>query len=83
LPHAANWPHEMLVSTAGQRPLGLRVGHLLALLEWLDGKFGAPKIVARGELVSIVALVACALKPAAASALQTHNLLDSLARLIE
>ncbi|MFT5088641.1 MAG: hypothetical protein ACI906_004475 [Candidatus Latescibacterota bacterium] len=73
----------MLVSTAGQRPLGLRVGHLLALLEWLDGKFGAPKIVARGELVSIVALVACALKPAAASALQTHNLLDSLARLIE
>ncbi len=79
----AGWQQQMLVATAGQRALGLQVGHLLALLDWAGGKFAAPRLVARGELVSAVALLACALKPAAASALETQNLMDSLARLIE
>lgn len=77
------WQHQMLVATAGQRALGLQVGHLLALSGWANDKFGAPRIIARGELVSVVALVACALKPALVRALETQNLIDSLARLVE
>ena len=80
---AVGWQHQMLVATAGQRALGVQVGHLLALSAWVNSKFGAPKIVARGELVSVVALVACALKPALVHALETQNLMDSLARLVE
>ncbi|MEC7225907.1 MAG: hypothetical protein VXW00_03475, partial [Candidatus Latescibacterota bacterium] len=77
------WQHQMLVATTGLRPLGLQVGHLIALGEWAGKRHGIPRIVAHGRTVSATALIACALRPHLAAGLQTHDLLDSLARLIQ
>ena len=77
------WQHQMLVAATGLRPLGLQVGHLIALGEWAGKRYGVPRIIAHGQIVSTVALIACALRPHLATALQTHKLLDSLARLIQ
>ena len=77
------WQHQMLVAATGLRPLGLQVGHLIALGEWAGKRYGVPRIIAQGQIVSTVALIACALRPHLATALQTHKLLDSLARLIQ
>ena len=80
---AVGWQHQMLVAAAGLRPLGLQVGHLLALAQWAGQRYGMPHLVARGQVTSIAALIACALQPKAAVALQTFNMLDSLARLVQ
>ena len=77
------WQHQMLVAATGLRPLGLQVGHLIALGEWAGKRHGIPRIVAHGRTVSTAALIACALRPHLAAELQTHDLLDSLARLIQ
>lgn len=77
------WQHQMLVAATGLRPLGLQVGHLIALGEWAGKRHGIPRIVAHGRTVSATALIACALRPHLAAGLQTHDLLDSLARLIQ
>ena len=80
---AVGWQHQMLVAAAGLRPLGLQVGHLLALAQWAERRHGTPRLVARGQVTSTAALIACALQPKAAVALQTFNMLDSLARLVQ
>ncbi len=80
---AVGWQHHMLVAATGLRPLGLQVGHLLALMKWAGRRYGTPHLSARGQIVSIAALIACALQPQAARALVTFNLLDSLARLVQ
>ena len=77
------WQHQMLVAATGLRPLGLQVGHLTVLSEWAGKRHDIPRIVAHGRIVSTAALIACALQPHLAAALQTHDLLDSLARLIQ
>ena len=79
---AADHRHHMLIGTAGQRPLGIQVGQVLALLAAI-GKRGAPQITASGQVAPIVALIAAALKPKAIAALTTHTLLDSLGRLVD
>lgn len=80
---AVGWQHQMLVAATGLRPLGLQVGHLLALAQWVGHRYGTPRLVARGQIVSTAALIACALQPKMAAALHTFNLLDSLARLVQ
>ncbi len=79
----ASWQHHMLISTAGKRSLGLQVEHLLSLLDWAINRFGPPNLRASGPISSIVALIACAIRPTGASLLQTSGLLDSLGRLID
>ena len=73
----------MLVATAGQRPLGIQIGQLLALLDTIGDKNGAPHLNAQGQVVSLVGLFATALKPNASASLTTNTLLDTLGRLID
>ena len=75
--------HHMLVATAGQRPLGIQIGQLMALLDTIGNKHGAPHLNAQGQVVSLVGLFATALKPNASASLTTNTLLDTLGRLID
>lgn len=75
--------HQMLVATAGQRPLGIQVGQVLALLATASQKSRGLHLTAHGRVCPVVALVAAALKPQALASLTTNTLLDSLGRLID
>ena len=75
--------HHMLIATAGQRPLGTQVGHVLALLDTINNKSGVPHLIAQGQIVSIISLFATALKPKTVTSLTTNTLLDTLGRLVD
>ena len=75
--------HHMLIATAGQRPLGVQVGQVLLLLDALSERHSAPHITAQGQVVSIIALFAAALKPKSVASLTSNTLLDTLSRLVD
>ena len=75
--------HQMLVATAGQRPLGIQVGQVLALLATASQKSRTLHLTAHGRVCPVVALIAAALKPQALASLTTNALIDSLGRLID
>ena len=75
--------HQMLVATAGQRPLGIQVGQVLALMATVGQKSRALHLTAHGRVCPVVALIAAALKPQALASLTTNTLIDSLGRLID
>ncbi len=74
--------HQMLVATAGQRPLGIQVGQVLALLALASQKSRTLHLTAHGRVCPVVALLAAALEPQALASLTTNTLIDSLGRLI-
>ncbi|MCC7263483.1 MAG: acetylxylan esterase [Candidatus Latescibacteria bacterium] len=78
------WQHHMLISTAGQRSLGIQVGQVLALLAWAGRRCRQPALHLRatGQVMPVVALLATALEPARVKTLTTASLIDSLGRLI-
>ena len=80
-----SWQYHMLLAGTGERPLGVQVGQLLVLLEWLTKR--TPKalvhIQAKGQVMPIVGLIAAALQPQAISSLTTAMLVDSLERLVQ
>ena len=75
--------HQMLVATAGQRPLGIQVGQVLALLATASQKSRTLHLTAHGRVCPVVALIAAALKPNSLASLTTNTLIDSLGRLID
>ena len=75
--------HQMLVATAGQRPLGIQVGQVLALLATASQKSRTLHLTAHGRVCPVVALIAAALKPNSLASLATNTLIDSLGRLID
>lgn len=75
--------HQMLIATAGQRPLGIQVSQVLALLATASQKSRVLHLTAHGRVCPVVALIAAALKPQALASLTTNTLLDSLGRLID
>ena len=75
--------HQMLIATAGQRPLGIQVGQVLALLATAHQKSRALHLTAHGRVCPVIALIAAALKPQALASLTTNALIDSLGRLID
>ena len=75
--------HQMLFATAGQRPLGIQVGQVLALLATASQKSRTLHLTAHGRVCPVVALIAAALKPQAIASLTTNALIDSLGRLID
>ena len=83
---ARTTPHyHMLLTTAGQRPLGLQVGQLGALIQWVRKHCRARSVhlQAGGEVTSVAALAAAALTPEELASLETTGLPDSLDRLID
>ncbi|MSR82025.1 MAG: hypothetical protein EXS58_03765 [Candidatus Latescibacteria bacterium] len=82
---ACSWQHHMLISTAGQRALGIQVGQVLALLGWAGRRWRQPALHLRaiGQVMPVVGLLAAAFEPDKVKALTTASLMDSLGRLID
>ena len=81
--HHTTHQYHMLVSTAGRRSLGIQVGQILALAQWLGRRGTKVHLAAQGQVLPVAALIAAALVPKRFTQLKTHTLLDSLTRLID
>jgi len=75
----------LVVSTLGDRPLGIQASQLTATARWLkDGHENVPvKIVAIGPRSSLISLVAAALEPTAIDRVELHGSFGSLREVIE
>lgn len=80
---SADWA--LLVSSSGERCLGLEAAQLLAIVQWLHSEGGAAdvQVQTRGIRSQAVALIAAALDPAAFSSLTTEGGMHSLSWLLE
>ncbi|HUS05257.1 MAG TPA: acetylxylan esterase [Bryobacteraceae bacterium] len=70
----------LLISSLGDRPLGIQASQVTAVAHWLKGPVS---IEAFGPRSSLIASVAAALEPAAISQVRTHGALSSLKQVIE
>ncbi|MEM3659201.1 MAG: acetylxylan esterase [Thermoproteota archaeon] len=77
--------YQMLINSVGERPLGIMVGQILAILKWIVNRNSSEKISlnAIGALASFSSLCAAALEPKLLSHLSLNGLYDSLKRLIQ
>ncbi|MFT5368714.1 MAG: dienelactone hydrolase [Candidatus Latescibacterota bacterium] len=73
---------QMVLAGAGERPLGVLVGQVLALSRWAGGRKRI-SVSANGMLTSFAVLCAAALEPKRFSHLYLNGALDSLKRLID
>lgn len=74
----------LLVSSVGERPLGIQASQLTAIANWASMNYGHEVTLhAQGPRTSLLALVAAALEPKAIMALQWQNPLPSLKAIIE
>ena len=73
---------QMVLAGAGERPLGVLVGQVLALSRWAGGRKGI-RVVANGMLTSFGVLCAAALEPKRFSHLQLNGSLNQLKQLID
>jgi hypothetical protein len=73
---------QMVLAGAGQRPLGVLVGQVLALSSWSGGRKRV-RVSANGMLTSFAVLCAAALEPKRFSHLYLNGALDSLNRLVD
>lgn len=73
----ADW--EMLVSTAGDRPLGLEVAQLLAVANWLRSNGNRTiSVITEGIRNQVIALVSAALEPKAFERIESSHWMGSL-----
>ena len=77
--------YPQLLATIGDRALGIRASHLLALARWLKKNNGSSqlRIESRGRRSQVVALVAAALKPYFFSEIQVEEGMKSLRDLLK
>jgi dienelactone hydrolase len=82
-PDPTDW--ETLVSTSGDRPLGLEVAQLLGVAHWLrdNGAHSPIQVETEGIRSGVVAAVAAAIDPGAFSAITTHHAMKSLGYLLK
>lgn len=75
----------LLVSTVGQRPLGIQSAQIAAVTRWAAREYpGEPvAVVASGPRTSVIALVASALSPDSIAAVRLDAALGSLREVIE
>lgn len=73
---------QMVLAGAGERPLGVLVGQVLALTRWAGGRKRV-RVVAHGHLSTFAVLCAAALEPKRFSRLHLNGVLDTLERLID
>jgi dienelactone hydrolase len=73
----------LLLSSLGDRPLGIQAGQLLALANWAETQFGRPpQVVAVGRRTCLCALVAASVAENI-TGVELHDPLGSLKELIE
>jgi dienelactone hydrolase len=82
-PDPTDW--ETLVSTLGDRPLGLEVAQLLSVAHWLraTGQAGKMQIETDGIRSGVIAEVAAAIEPDTFSLITTHHAMKSLGYLLD
>jgi dienelactone hydrolase len=82
-PDPTDW--EMLVSTTGDRPLGLQVAQLLEVVHWLRSTSdGQPiSVETSGPRSQVAALVAAALEPSAFAQVASRQAMRSLGYLLD
>ena len=73
---------QMVLAGAGERPLGVLVGQMLALAKWAGGRKRV-RASAQGILSTFAVMCAAALEPKRFSHLQLNGALDTLERLID
>lgn len=75
----------LMVSTVGERPLGVQAGQVMACARWLSGRTGDTRIdiESDGPRTSIIALVAAALEPALSGDRMLAEPLGSLKSLVQ
>jgi hypothetical protein len=76
--------YAQLLATVGDRPLGIRASHLLALAGWLKDDHAATevRVEAQGFRSQVVALLSAALDPAAFSEVRVEKGMKSLRHLL-
>ena len=76
--------YAQLLATVGDRPLGIRTSHLLALAKWLKDHRAAPevRVEAQGFRSQVVALLGAALEPTAFSEVKVEMGMKSLSHLL-
>ena len=76
--------YAQLLATVGERPLGIRASHLLALAKWLKDHHGATsvRVEAHGFRSQATALLAAALDPTAFSGVRIEKGIKSLRHLL-
>lgn len=74
----------LLVSSVGERPLGIQASQLAAIARWLDAEqhTGPVKLVAIGPRTSLISLVATGIEPEAISATVVRGSFASLHEII-
>jgi dienelactone hydrolase len=82
-PDPTDW--ETLVSTSGDRPLGLEVAQLVGIAHWLhaNGAPGPVQIETEGIRSGVIAAVAAAIDPGAFSVIVTNHAMNSLGYLLK
>ena len=75
----------LMLSTIGDRPLGLQAGEIASVARWAEGprKLGAVTLCLEGRRASVIGLVAAALEEKAIGAVEISDPLGSLKELIE
>ena len=75
----------MMLSTVGERPLGIQVGQLGAIIEWVCQQYETPKVslYSQGWTAGVVCTAAAGLNPTRIDSIQSINALPSFKRLIE
>lgn len=81
-PDPTDW--ETLVSTSGDRPLGLEVAQLIAIAKWLraNGAHEPVQIETDGIRSGVIAAIAAATDPGTFSSIITHHGMKSLGHLL-
>ena len=75
----------MMFSTVGTRPLGIQVGQLGAIIEWVCQQYETPKVslYSQGWTAGVVSTAAAGLNPTRIDRIQSTNALSSFKQLIE
>ncbi len=81
----APWQFAQMIATVGERPLGMQVGQVGAVIRWACQQYGAERVSlhANGWTAGIVALAAAGLNPEKIERVVITGGLSSLKRLIE
>ncbi len=79
----AQWA--MMIGAVGRRPVGIQVGQVEGLVKWLRERSGdSPvRVVTKGRMSGLAALVAAALEPELIDALELHEMDASLKDLLD
>jgi hypothetical protein len=74
-----NYLYMLLISSLGERPLGVQAGQVAAVARWVRQKYGAPAAVESfGPRTSLIALVAAGVETGAIRELKMHQPLSSV-----